>query len=122
MTEQTPADRAPSGDRTEPTAPDRAADPSGADRAVPDRASRWRTLVRRPGPEGYLAAGLSALVVLVGLGGFLVGRASVDEQQGPTEVGQQWRRGPLPGDLPDPPFGGDRDGGYGPGIVPGAPS
>jgi hypothetical protein len=66
-------------------------------------------------------------MVLVGLGGFLAGRASVDEQPGPAEFGQEWRHGPQDGDLPDRPFDGDSDGdsdsgGFGPGAVPGTAS
>ena len=106
--ESAPATPAPTGDS--PTA-----GPS-----VPGRSGRWRALVGRPGRERYLAAGLAGLVVLVGLGGFLVGRASVDEGPGPIGVSHQWRHGPVPGGVPDRPFDGDR--GPGPGFVPGAPS
>jgi hypothetical protein len=65
-------------------------------------------------------------MVFVGLGGFLAGRASVDDDPAPTEVGQQWHQGPQQGDLPDRPFDGrdgDSDGdGDGPGFVPGTES
>ncbi|CAI9400659.1 hypothetical protein [Nocardioides sp. T2.26MG-1] len=135
MTEQTP-----SGNRWEPTdpqdqpvppvspaAPDPVEPPTAETPppapADPERRDRWRTLLRRPGPAAWLASGLSALVVFVGLGGFLLGRASVDDPA-PSEVGQQWRQGPpQQGELPGRPFDDpDGDDGDGPGLAPGTES
>lgn len=113
-------DQTPSGNRWEPTDPDVPATTATAPTeaasetpppapADPERPGRWRTLVRRPGRQGWLAAGLSALVVLVGLGGFvggfITGRASVDERPHPAELGESWHRGPDRGELPERPFG-----------------
>ena len=121
MTEQTP-----SGNRWEPEDPQQpavsayAAETPPPAPADPERPSRWRTRLRRPSRQTWVAAGLSALMVFVGLGGFLAGRASVEEQPGPPEVGQEWHRGPGQGDLPGRPFDGDS---YGPGgSVPGTAS
>lgn len=136
MTEQTP-----SGNRWEPTDPQDQPVPPASPAALdpvapptaetpppaaadPERRGRWRTLLRRPGPAAWLAAGLSALVVFVGLGGFLLGRASVDDSPAPTEVGQQWRHGPGEDDVPERSLDDrddDRDG-DGPGSAPGAES
>lgn len=113
-------DQTPSGNRWEPATP--------TDPDVPERSDRWRALLARPGHRARLAAGVSALVVLVGVvgvGGFLLGRASVDDPT-PAEVGQQWRHGDLDGDggdgreLPGRPFDGAPDGapGTAPGTVP----
>ncbi len=110
--EPPPATETPTGLETPPPAS-----------AVPEQRGRWRALLRRPGRQGWLAAGVSALMVFVGLGGFLAGRASVDDSPAPTEVGQQWRHGPDDGDLPDRPFSGDPDGdrdGSAPDSLPGS--
>lgn len=141
MTEQTP-----SGNRWEPADPQQPVEPGAPGAPVdpayaaqtpppapadPERPSRWRALLRRPGRETWVAGALSALMVLVGLGGFLAGRASVDEQPGPAEVGQEWRHGPQDGELPGRSFDGDDNGdtggdtggdGLGPGAVPGTAS
>lgn len=111
------SDQTPSGNRWEPATP--------TEPDVPERPGRWRPVLARPGGQARLAAGVSALVVLVGVGGFLTGRASVDDPT-PTEVGQQWRHGDLDSDggdgreLPDRPFGGAPDGA--PEVAPGAGS
>lgn len=129
------SDQTPSGNRWEPTAdqpdaqpvqPAASAPPAPPPAAVvPERHGRWRAVLRRPGQQSWIAAALSAVVVLVGLGGFLLGRASVDEPS-PTQVGQQWRHGPGDGDLPDRGFApGDQDGdqdGSAPGGLPGTQS
>ncbi|HEY0949097.1 hypothetical protein [Nocardioides sp.] len=130
MTEQTPSGNRWEPADAQPVDPATPADPAYAAQtpppapADPERPSRWRALLRRPSRETWVAGALSALMVFVGLGGFLAGRASVDEQPGPAEVGQEWRHGPQDGDLPDRPFDdGDGDGdGFGPGAVPGTES
>ncbi|HYF73031.1 MAG TPA: hypothetical protein VD864_09425 [Nocardioides sp.] len=122
-------DQTPSGNRWEPadpgtpaTAPAEGAasvaTPPPAP-AVPERRSRWRALLRRPGRQAWLAAGLSALVVSVGIGGFVggfvTGRASVDDRPGPVELGESWHGGPGGVELPERPFGDEDDPGEAPG-------
>ena len=114
-------DQTPSGNRREPSDPHEREARSVPDAeatasapapmtpppaaAVPEGPGRWRAMLARPGRQGWLAASVSVVVVLVGLGGFLAGRASVDDRA-PAEVGQQWRHGDGDGrELPGRPDG-----------------
>ena len=74
-------------------------------RPAPSGREGFRAALRRPGRAGWIAAAVAALVVLTGVGGFAVGRATVDDHGLPVRVDQQWHH---PG--PDRSFG-DGDGG-----------
>lgn len=104
--ETEPLANAASGNRWEPDAAPPPPDPetpaaSGAATAptAATRGERLRRLLARPGRPTWLSGAAAALLVFVGAGGFVAGRASVDEHGGPTQVDQGWHRpGPQLGD------------------------
>jgi hypothetical protein len=88
----------PTADPTQPTAGPAADDHRGGRRA------RLRRALARPGTQAWVASFVAALVVVAGAGGFVLGRASVDRHDVPTQVGRDW-------DHDGSPFGDEPGGG-----------
>jgi hypothetical protein len=78
--------------------------------AAGGRADRLRRALARPGGTVWLAGAVAALLVFAGAGGFLIGRASIDRHDDPTQISRQLDHGPFGDDGDDDGFAPPGDG------------
>jgi hypothetical protein len=108
------SEQTPSGNRWEPTAPaDTAAPaqvpaaqtfPADSGETAVARAGRteWlRRALARPSRQAWIAGFVGGLLVVTGAGGFLLGRASVHQDERPGQFQRDWGHGPDDGDGAD---------------------